>query len=123
MKIDDITGEVLEENTVNYQLAIREFNSLQVIDEWLERKEALETAKEQFEMVDKPFRRKMKEIFEKYGITRLYNDYLDVSNKNGYTRESWDDEKLTEFIIKNGGDPKQFKTGKWINGTIQIKYK
>lgn len=121
--IDNLTGEVLEEKEENLQLAKKEFYSIANVDNWLEKKEALETAKEQFEMVDKPFRKLIKELFEKYQIHRLTDDYIDILLKNGYQRSSWDDEKLNEFIIQNGLKPEQFKKDKWIDGTIQIKYK
>lgn|GEM_PF-5676135 len=121
--IDNLTGEVLEEKEENLQLAKKEFYSIANVDNWLEKKEALETAKEQFEMVDKPFRKLIKELFEKYQIHRLTDDYIDILLKNGYQRSSWDDEKLNEFIIQSGLKPEQFKKDKWIDGTIQIKYK
>ena len=59
----------MEENTVKYQLAVRELNEMAVFDDWLEKKEALETAKEQFEMIDKPFRKKLFELFENCSFT------------------------------------------------------
>lgn len=121
--IDNLTGEILEEKEENLQLAKKEFYSVANVDNWLEKKEALETAKEQFEMVDKPFRKLIKELFEKYQIHRLTDDYIDILLKNGYQRSSWDDEKLNEFIIQSGLKTEQFKKDKWIDGTIQIKYK
>jgi len=121
--IDNLTGEILEEKEENLQLAKKEFYSIANVDNWLEKKEALETAKEQFEMVDKPFRKMIKELFEKYQIHRLTDDYIDILLKNGYQRSSWDDEKLNEFIIQSGLKPEYFKKDKWIDGTIQIKYK
>lgn len=107
----------------NYQLAKRELNELAIFDDWLERKEALETAKEQFDMVDKPFRKAMKELFEKYSITRLENDYIDILFKNGYTKKSWDDEKLKIFIYSHGESPEDYMTEKDVASTLQIKYK
>lgn len=124
--VDNITGEVVEENeknTVNYQLAVREVADLAVLDEWLDLKEAADTAKEKLDMVEKPLRKKLTEIFEKYAIHRIDNPYVDILLKNGYAKESWDEEKLIAFIYRNGGDPKDFKLSKWVNGGIQLKYK
>ena len=121
--VDNVTGEIIEMNDENFELAKREFNSIQVMDDWLDRKAALDMAKEQFEMVDKPMRKKLTEIFEKYGIKRLYNDYVDVTNKNGYLKTSWDDSLVERFIIANGGNPDDFKKTKWVNGSLQIKVK
>lgn len=123
VKINDVTGEVVEETAVNYQLALNELNHLPVVDTWLEAKEAYLTAKEQFEMIDKPFREKLAELFEKYSIKSLKNAYIEIIQKNGYTRKSWDDKKLEAFIYQHGGDPADFKKEAWINGTMQIKYK
>lgn len=123
--IDNETGEVVEtiEDPEKYELAKSELNSLAVLDNWLDRKAQLDAAKEQFEMVDKPFRKIMSELFEKYSIRRLENEYIDIIQKNGYSKSSWNDEKLKAFIYKNGGDPKDFQDEKWINGSLQIKYK
>ncbi|MBR0456492.1 MAG: hypothetical protein IJJ01_07455 [Firmicutes bacterium] len=126
MIINNETGEIIEESEEkgeNYQLAKRELNELAIFDEWLEVKENLETAKERFDMVDKPFRKAMADLFEKFSIKRLENDYIDIIQKNGYMKSSWDEEKLKAFIYRNGADPKDFKTEKWQNGTLQIKYK
>lgn len=126
MKIDNVTGEIVEEtevNSENYQLARREMNALEIVDKWLDLKEAYETAKEQFEMVDKPLRRTLKELFKKYEVHRINGDYIDAIEKNGYFKKGWDEEKLIAFIYKHDGNPEDFKTSKWIDGTLQIKYK
>ena len=124
--IDNETGEIIENvetSTEKYELAKRELNELAVFDEWLDRKEELETAKEKFDMVDKPFRKVIANLFEEYSIRRLENDYIDIIMKNGFVKTSWDEEKLNAFIYKNGADPKDFQTEKWVNGSLQIKYK
>lgn len=121
--IDDTTGEVIEENEENMALAKTEINSLAIIDEWLDRKEELETAKERFETIDRPFRRRIAEIFDRYRIRRFYNDYIDIVQRNGFERTVWNDEKLVEFIRAKGGDPEEFREKKWIDGHLQIKYK
>lgn len=125
MIVDNNTGEILEEeeNTVKYQLAKSELNQLAIFDEWLDAKEMLETAKEKFDMVDKPFRKAMTEIFERYSIKKLSNPYIEIVQKNGYTKTSWDEEKLKAFIYQHGADPKDFQTEKWVNGSLQMKYK
>lgn len=126
VKIDDQTGEVIETvdtNSVKYQLALSELKQLAVFGEWLEKKEAYLTAKEQFEMVDKPFRKTMGELFDRYSLRRLTNEYIDIVSKNGYEKKKWDDEKLEEYLISQGLSPDTFKTSTWVNGTLQIKYK
>ena len=126
VKIDDQTGEVIETvdtNSVKYQLALSELNQLAVFGEWLEKKEAYLTAKEQFEMVDKPFRKTMGELFDRYSLHRLTNDYIDIVSKNGYEKKKWDDEKLEKYLISQGLSPDTFKTSTWVNGTLQVKYK
>lgn len=126
VKIDDQTGEVIETvdtNSVKYQLALSELNQLAVFGEWLEKKEAYLTAKEQFEMVDKPFRKTMGELFDRYSLRRLTNEYIDIVSKNGYEKKNWDNEKLEEYLISQGLNPDTFKKSTWVNGTLQIKYK
>ena len=126
VKIDDQTGEVIETvdtNSVKYQLALSELKQLAVFGEWLEKKEAYLTAKEQFEMVDKPFRKTMGELFDRYSLHRLTNEYIDIVSKNGYEKKKWDDEKLEKYLISQGLNPDTFKTSTWVNGTLQIKYK
>lgn len=126
MKVNNETGEVLETNETDEQtlyLAKRELNELTLFEPWLQAKENLLTAKEQFEMVDAPFKKMIEELFMKYSIKSISNDYISITDRNGYPRMYWDDEKLTEFIIKHGEKPEHFKTSKWINGGIQIKYK
>lgn len=126
VKIDDQTGEVIETvdtNSVKYQLALSELNQLAVFGEWLEKKEAYLTAKEQFEMVDKPFRKTMGELFDRYSLHRLTNDYIDIVSKNGYEKKNWDNEKLEEYLISQGLNPDTFKKSTWVNGTLQVKYK
>ena len=113
----------MEENTVKYQLAKRELNELAIFDDWLEKKEALETAKEQFDMIDKPFRKALRDLFDKFGITRLENDYIDILYKSGYIRKTWDDEKLKIFIYSHGEDPNDYMSEKEIAPTLQVKYK
>lgn len=123
--IDNLTGEVIEasEDQKNYELARRELNELAIFDNWLEKKEALDMAKEQFDMVDKPFRKVLEEMFKRFQIRRIENDYIDIIQKNGYEKSSWDEEKLKAFIYQNGKDPKDFQTTKWVNGSLQMKYK
>lgn len=126
VKIDDQTGEVIDTvdtNSVKYQLALSELNQLAVFGDWLEKKEAYLTAKEQFEMVDKPFRKVMGELFDRYSLRRLTNDYIDIVSKNGYEKKNWDNEKLEEYLISQGLNPDTFKKSTWVNSTLQIKYK
>ena len=123
MKVNDLTGEVIENNDDNLALAKREVNELALFEPWLEAKEMLLTAKEKFEMVDVPFRKTIKEIFEKYAIKSLDNPYVSIVQKNGFARTKWDDEKLNEFLITHGAKPSDFKTQSWVEGTLQIKYK
>ena len=91
MIIDNETGELLEENKENYMIARKELGELEIFGDWIEKQEQLLMAKEQFDMVDKPFRRILKELFEKYSIKRLENDYMDVILKNGYNKSSWNE--------------------------------
>ena len=128
VRIDNETGEIIETEanettSVKYQLALSEFNRLPVVDTWLQKKEDLEMAKEQFEMIDKPFRKAIKDLFERFSIHRLSPDYIDIIEKNGYTKKTWDGEKLVAFIKEHGGNPSDFYEEKWVNGTIQIKEK
>ena len=126
VKIDDQTGEVIETvdtNSVKYQLALSELKQLAVFGEWLEKKEAYLTAKEQFEMVDKPFRKTMGELFDRYSLHRLTNEYIDIVSKNGYEKKNWDNEKLEGYLISQGLNPDTFKKSTWVNSTLQIKYK
>ena len=124
-KVNDLTGEVIEveENSIKYQLALRELNELAVFGEWLEKKEAYLTAKEQYEMVDAPFREKLKELFEKFSLKSIKNQYIDVIQKNGYNKTSWDSKKLEAFIYQHGGDPENFKKSTWVDSSLQLKYK
>ena len=94
-----------------------------ILETWMEKQEQLLMAKEQFEAVDKPFRKALKDLFERYAIKSLKNDYVDINLRNGYSKESWDEDKLLAFIYKNGGDPKDFKKESWVNGSMAIKYK
>ena len=112
-----------EQNKVRYQLAKRELNEMAVFDEWLDKKEALLTAKEQYEMVDVPFRKAMHELFERYGITRLENDYIDILLKSGYMKKTWDSEKLKVLIYSLGESPDDYMTEKWVDSSLQMKYK
>jgi hypothetical protein len=123
MKIDDVTGEVIEESNDNLALAKRELNELALFEPWLEAKENLLTAKERFEMVDKPFRKVIGELFDKFSIKSISNDYISISYRNGYVKESWDSDKLEQFILSHGAKPSDFKTQKWVEGGLQLKYK
>ena len=121
--INNETGEIIEDQKENYEIARRELNGLAVLDSWCEKQEQLLMAKEQFEAVDKPFRKAISELFEKYDVKSLKNDYVDITMRNGYEKESWDEDKLMAFIYMHGGNPKDFKTKKWMNGSLAIKYK
>lgn len=125
MKINDLTGEIEEQDNANENnaLAVRELTQMAIFVDWLEKKEELLTAKQQFEMVDKPFRKVIKELFDKYSLTSLDNDYMTISFRNGYVKKSFDETKLKEFILQNGGNPDDFKVEKWVDSTISIKYK
>lgn len=119
--INEETGEILEQET--YDLVKREVNALEIFDKWLDAKEALLTAKEQFEMVDKPFRKKLKEIFNKFSIKRFHNDYIDVQTRSGYLRKTFDADMVEKYIRDHGDDPEEFKKGKYIAETLSVKYK
>ena len=123
MRIDNETGEVIETSSAEYELALSEFNRLPVVDTWMQKKQDYEMAKEQFEMVDKPFRKTLKDIFERYSVHRLNTDYIDIIEKNGYLRKKWDEKKLIAFIKKHKADPRDFYEETWVNGTIQMKEK
>ena len=121
--INNETGEVVEEVKENYEIAKRELNALAIFDSWVEKQEQLLMAKEQFEAVDKPFRKAISELFEKYAVKSLKNDYVDITMRNGFMKSSWDEDKLLAFIYQHGANPKDFKTEKWQNGSLAIKYK
>ena len=113
----------MENTSTQYEIAKRELNEMAIFDEWLERKEQLETAKERFNLIDKPFRKALKELFDFYGITRLENDYIDIQFKKGYTKTKWDDDKLKMLIYSFGMDPKDYMTESTVEPTLQLKYK
>lgn len=119
--INSETGEVIGQET--YDLVAKEVNAIEVFDKWLDAKEALLTAKEQFDMVDKPFRKKLKEIFARYSISRFYNDYIDVQTRKGYVRKTFNTAKVEQYIRDHGDDPEEFKEGKYIADTLSVKYK
>lgn len=119
--INQETGEILEQET--YDLIKREVNAIEIFDKWLDAKEALLTAKEQFEMVDKPFRKKLKEIFGKFSIKRFHNEYIDVQTRSGYLRKTFDADMVEKYIRDHGDDPEEFKKGKYIAETLSVKYK
>lgn len=119
--INQETGEILEQET--YDLIKREVNAIEIFDKWLDAKEALLTAKEQFEMVDKPFRKKLKEIFNKFSIKRFHNEYIDVQTRSGYLRKTFDADMVEKYIRDHGDDPEEFKKGKYIAETLSVKYK
>lgn len=116
-------GEVFEENNENMALAKREINELAILNEWLEKKAQLMAAEQQFKMVDKPFRKVIKEIFEKYSIKKLENDYVQIILKNGFQKKAWRDEELIALIERHGMNVDDFKEITWVDGTITIKYK
>lgn len=116
-------GEVFEENNENMALAKREINELAILNEWLEKKAQLMAAEQQFKMVDKPFRKVIKEIFEKYSIKKLENDYVQIILKNGFQKKAWRDEELIALIKRHGMNVDDFKEITWVDGTITIKYK
>lgn len=119
--IDRETGEVISEET--YSLIKKDVDAIQVFDQWLDAKEQLLTAKERFDMVDKPFREELKKIFQKYSISRFYNDYIDVQSRKGYTRMTFDTDKVEQYIREHGDDPEAFKKGKYIADTLSVKYR
>lgn len=120
---DNLTGEEINVKQENYDIALREFNNLQEVDTWLEMKAKYDAVKEQFEMVDKPLRKKVIELFDKYFIKSLSNAYISITRRNGYEKVTWDDEKVKQLIIDNKLDVADFQTKKWVDGTLQIKYK
>lgn len=125
MKVNDLTGEVEEDvsNDETLALAKRELNELTLFEPWLQAKEDYLTAKEKFEMVDVPFKKMLKELFEKHSIKSLSNEYISITDRNGYSRESWDDEKVKALIISQKEHVDNYRKSKWIDGGISIKYK
>ena len=120
--INNETGEVIETNNESMALAKSELNELSVFGKWLDAKELLETAKEQFEMVDKPFREALDQIFEKYQVKSIKNSYIEIIKKNGFAKKTWDSKALEKFIYQHGADPDDFRKETWVNGNMQIKY-
>ena len=116
-------GEFVKVKKENADLVAKEINELAVFDEWLEKKELLETAKQQFDMVDKPFKAKIKELFEKYQIRRLDNPYIQIVARDGYVRKVWRDEEIEALIERQGMKVDDFKEDRWIEPSITIKYK
>lgn len=122
-KIDNETGEVIEANEEQYALALKEFNSLEIIDKYIDANVNYLYAKEQLEMIEHPLKEKLKEIFERFAIKSLKNEYIDAVLRNGYSKKSWDNKALEKFIYQHGGDPEDFKKEAWVDGGITIKYK
>ena len=120
---DNLTGEEINVKQENYDIALKEFNNLQEVDTWLEMKAKYDAVKEQFEMVDKPLRKKVIELFDKYFIKSLSNAYISITRRNGYEKVMWNDEKVKQLIIDNKLDIADFQSKKWVDGTLQIKYK
>lgn len=126
MKVNNTTGEIVEtndRNTEKYELAKNEVNALTVFDTWLEAKAQLLAVQDQFDIVDKKFREALNGIFDKYDLKSLENEYFYAGWRNGYSRKSWDSKKLDEFIYQNNRKPEEFKTEKWIEGGLTVKFK
>lgn len=123
--IDNETGEIIEKSIDDNAmvLANNELTNAIVFIDWMEARDRYLMAKEQFESVDAPFKKKVKELFDKYSIKSIKNDYMNITLKNGYLKETWDDEKIEQLIYDLGLDEDNFKVTKWIDGSIQIKYK
>lgn len=123
--IDNETGEIIEKSIDDNAmvLANNELTNAIVFIDWMEARDRYLMAKEQFESVDAPFKKKVKELFDKYSIKSIKNDYMNITLKNGYLKETWDDEKIEQLIYDLGLDEDNFKNTKWIDGSIQIKYK
>ena len=123
MIVNNETGEVFEEATENQLVANTESNNLPTLDRWLELQEQLLTVKQQFEMVDKKLREEAKPLFRKYQVKYLDNPYLRITLKNGYERKTLDSAKVERYLISQGLDINDFKTKKWFDDSIVIKYK
>lgn len=121
--INNETGEVIETNEEQYALALKEFNSLAIIDKYIDAKVNYLYAKEQLEMIEHPLKEQLEKIFNEYSIKSLKNEYLDAVYRNGYSKKSWDSKALEKFIYQHGGDPDDFKKETWIEGGITLKYK
>ena len=123
--IDEKTGEVIEatENKEQYALALQEFNSLPIIDKYVDAKVFYLYAKEQLEMVEHPLKEALEKIFNEYSIKSLKNEYLDATYRNGFMKKTWDSKALEKFIYEHGGDPDDFKKETWVEGGITLKYK
>lgn len=105
------------------ELVKKELNELALADEWLERKEKYETAKYEFDVVDKPFKKWLKDKMFEYGIDRIFNNYLDATKRKGYMRATWNDKAVEEYIKSHGDDPDNYRTFKHVDESIAIKYK
>ena len=123
--VNDQTGEVtvVENSKENTAVALRDLAAMAVFEKWIDAKENYLMAKEQFEMVDKPFREAIQMLFDRYSVSSLDNDTIQISYRNGYRKKSWNNKKLEKFIYQHGGDPEDFKDESWVNGGLSIKYK
>lgn len=105
------------------ELITKEFNSLAIVNEYIESKEMYLAAKEQYEIKEYQFKQILKELFKKYDIKRFDNDDIQVVFRDGYYRNSWDKAKL-EKLFEELGEPKEdYQTSTFIDETITIKYK
>ena len=121
--VDKDTGEVKGISEIEkYEIVKKELNELSIADDWLDKKEAYETAKYEFELVDKPFKSWLKEKMKEFKITRIYNAYLDAQLRKGYSKHKWNDKKVEEFIREHGGNPDDFRVFNQVDDTIAIKY-
>ena len=121
--INELTGEIEQVSEENTSLAKVEVEQLPMMVDWMYARDEYLAAKEKFEMVDKPFKEKLTEIFERYSIKSLKSKYMDFTLKNGFNRETWDNKALEKFILTHGGDPEDFKKRTWVKGSMMIKYK
>lgn len=105
------------------ELIKTQITSLEIYDNWLEKKALKESAVQQFDMVDFQFKKALKEVFEKFGIKRFDDDYIQVVLRDGYYRESLDKEKVLELLDELGLIKDDYMNKKFIDSTITIKEK
>lgn len=114
MKIDELTGEVIEEDT---SLVKKEMNAL-ITDELLDQLVQMKYLEEQIEIWKFKNKETIKELFKKFNIKSFENDYIKLTYVAPTHRKSVDTQKL-----KDAGLYDKFLKVSDVEENLRIKLK
>lgn len=120
MFIDNETGEVVEENSLE---ELKEEMALVVSDDILDKFEQVAMLQAQIEEWQNKQKETIMELFKKHGVKSFKNDYISITYKAPSSRRTLDSKKVEELLDTFQLNKEDYYRTSDVKESLSIKFK